>query len=307
MQKLLKTLFLILLSVASLSTNLLAETLQHNPQESANDKTKTIESLFRDYGIDGTFVIKLDSKTYIINQKRAATLYPPASTFKIYNSLFALDSRLVKNVDEIFYRYNGENVSFEVWRNDANLKNAMKFSQVPAFAQIARELGREKMQNYLNTLNFGNKKIGKLDYFWLDDSLKISALEQLELMDKLSHFALPFSKTHQKQVKSIIELEKGKDYALYAKSGLSKFDNSGVSWLVGFLEYKGNLYPFAFNANFASLQNYQKTLQNALKDSAKMQNPSKHKTNQNHTTKPQIPLVKECLEIFTGVEFKNTH
>ncbi|TLD84004.1 class D beta-lactamase [Helicobacter sp. MIT 11-5569] len=184
MQKILKTLFLTLFSIASLSTNLFSQTLQHNPQKSTNDKTKTIESRFRDYGIDGTFVIKLGSKTYIINQKRAATTYPPASTFKIYNSLFALDSGLVKNVDTIFYRYNGENVSFEVWKNDANLKNAMKFSQVPAFQQIARELGREKMQNYLNILNFGNKKIGKLDYFWLDDSLKISALEQLELMDK---------------------------------------------------------------------------------------------------------------------------
>lgn len=303
MQKLLKTLLLTLLGIVCLNTNLLAETLQHNPQESPSDKTKTIESLFKDYGIDGTFVIKLESKTYVINQKRAATLYPPASTFKIYNSLFALDSGLVKNVDEIFYRYNGENVSYEAWRNDANLKSAMRFSQVPAFQQIAREIGAEKMQSYLNTLNFGNKKIGKLDYFWLDDSLKISALEQLELMDKLSHFSLPFSKTHQKQVKSIIELEKSKDYTLYAKSGLSKFDNSGVSWLVGFLEYKGNLYPFAFNANFASLQNYQKALQNALQDSPNVQNLAKN----SQTFKPQIPLVKECLEVFTGVEFKNTH
>lgn len=43
-------------------------------------------------------------------KKRAEKRFSPASTFKIFNALFALNLGIVKNEEEIFYHYNNEKV-----------------------------------------------------------------------------------------------------------------------------------------------------------------------------------------------------
>ncbi|RAX58429.1 hypothetical protein CCZ01_03160 [Helicobacter monodelphidis] len=272
-------------------------------QQDFNIINQKLESIFKKYGVKGVLVIQAGfcnqeeiekcpkySTIYKQNIKnnsndfnRSKIRYMPASTFKIYHSLFALDSGIIPNVDKNFYHYSGESVAIESWKSDANLRNAMHKSQVPAFQQIAQKLGKVRMQNYLTTLHFGNETIGeKLDYFWLDNSLKISAQEQISLIGRLSTLSLPFSKENQQQVIDIIALEKGQNYTLYGKTGLTRFDSSGISWFVGFLDYKGIIYPFAFNADSHSLHNYT------------------HGTN---TKKPQIPFVKECLEEIINIKF----
>ncbi|WP_198672575.1 class D beta-lactamase [Helicobacter burdigaliensis] len=238
---------------------------------------------------------------------RAKVRYMPASTFKIYNALIGLDLGIVRDSEEIFYHYDGEPVSLESWRSDASLKSGMQISQVPAFRELARKISREKMHEYLHKLHYGNEKIGKnIDSFWLDDSLQISALEQLELITSLSNLNLPVSKKAQQEVIKTIKLEDTKEYTLYGKTGLSKWDNSGVSWFVGFIEInfdadgKGrggttnlrdsNLenshkarYTFAFNADSKSLEKYAKA--------------------HNLSQRAQIEFIKECLEAIGFVEF----
>ena len=48
-----------------------------------------------------------------------------ASTFKIYNSLIGLHTGAVKDVDEVFYKYNGEKVFLKSW-NGKNEKRDWK-------------------------------------------------------------------------------------------------------------------------------------------------------------------------------------
>lgn len=271
-----------------------ANTDSTNPTQNLQTNA-TLQKLFSKYSIKGTLIINMQGTLISNDISRAKIAYMPASTFKIYNALIALDLGIVRDSEEVFYNYNGEPVSLESWRSDANLKSGMQISQVPAFKELARKISRERMQEYLHKLHYGNEKIGKnIDDFWLDDSLQISALEQLELITRLSNLSLPVSKKAQQEVIKTIKLEDAKEYTIYGKTGLSKWDNSGVSWFVGFVEVasstKGKIagdtkfkgvshkvrYPFAFNADSKSLEKYAKT--------------------HNLTQRAQIEFVKECIE-----------
>ena len=59
------------------------------------------------------------------------------------------------------------------------------------FIWICKRLGKERMQEGLNKLNYGNKEIGsEIDKFWLEGPLKISAMEQVKLLNLLSQSKL---------------------------------------------------------------------------------------------------------------------
>ena len=221
--------------------------------------TNSLDDVFNRYNANGTMVI-YDVKNngyYLHNAKRAEKRFYPASTFKIYNSLIALNEGVVKDADEVFYHYSGEPVFLESWKADASLRSAIKLSQVPAYKELARRIGLERMQNNINKLHFGNQKLGnKIDSFWLEGPLKISALEQVQLLTKLAQHKLPFSKEAQAQVCGITVLQKTPAYTLHGKTGWAT-DNikTPVGWFVGWVEAKGNTYVFALNMDLADAKN----------------------------------------------------
>ena len=108
--------------------------------EKISNETTLIDNIFTNSNAEGTLVIyNLNDDKYIIhNKERAEQRFYPASTFKIYNSLIGLNEKAVKDVDEVFYKYNGEKVFLESWAKDSNLRYAIKNSQVPAYKELAR-------------------------------------------------------------------------------------------------------------------------------------------------------------------------
>lgn len=69
---------------------------------------ENLKDLFKDYNESGVF-IAYDGKNYYSNDfKKANKRILPASTFKIFNSLIALNEGIVKDTNEIFYHYKGE-------------------------------------------------------------------------------------------------------------------------------------------------------------------------------------------------------
>ena len=214
-------------------------------------ENKKIEEIFEKNKLEGTFVL-YDAQNNSFtgyNKKRAEVQFYPASTFKIYNSLIGLNTGVVKNVDDIFYKYNGEKVFLESWAQDSNLRYAIKVSQVPAYQLLARKIGTEKMQEEINKLNFGNKKIGEeVDQFWLRGPLKISAVEQCELLTKLAKNELPYTKDIQKQVQEITVLENTEEWTMHGKTGWATSNiEIPVGWFVGWIEKDGKVYSFAIN------------------------------------------------------------
>lgn len=225
-------------------------------QSFAMTKTEIIESkkiseIFEKEKVKGTFIVydmKNHRYTYH-NLDRAMEEFYPASTFKIFNSLIGVETGAVENVDEVFYKYNGEKVFLESWAQDSNLRYAIKVSQVPAYKELAKRIGLEKMQENIKKLGYGNMEIGtEIDKFWLEGPLKISAAEQVDLLNKLAQKKLPFSDKAQEQIIDITTLEKTDNYTLHGKTGWATSNiKIPVGWFVGWVETEDNIYSFAIN------------------------------------------------------------
>ena len=210
-----------------------------------------ISQLFAQAKANGTLVVYDVSKQEFSghNPQRAATRFSPASTFKIANSLIGLASGAVADVDEALYHYDGkEQLYLDSWEQDTSLRTAIKVSHLPAYQLLARKIGLPQMQSNLNKMGYGNGKIGKsVETFWLDDSLKISAIEQTQFLAQLAQGRLPFPAQVQADVREIAKLETGKNWTLYGKTGWTGQRQPSTGWFVGWVEQDGRIYSFALN------------------------------------------------------------
>lgn len=217
------------------------------------ENNSKIEKIFKENKINGTFIVYdiKNNKVIGYNKERSEIQFPPASTFKIFNSLIGLSEKAVKNSEEVFYKYDGSKMFLKSWEQDMSLKTGIKVSHVPAYQQLATIIGYEDMKKNINNLDFGNKNIGTpedLTTFWLQGPLKISATEQAELLGKLATKKLNYSPEVQDEVINISELENGKDWTLYGKTGWgTKNVDVPIGWFIGWVEEEGKIYSFAIN------------------------------------------------------------
>jgi len=233
------------------------------------NENKKIENIFKSEDINGTFVVYDSEKDSFIgyNQERGQEQFTPASTFKIFNSLIGLSTGAVNNVDETFYYYDGSKVFLKSWEDDMNLRTAIKISHVPAYKQLAREIGLENMQKNISKLQFGNEQIGStVDTFWLEGPLKISAVEQAELLSKLASKSLPYPREVQDTVCEITLLDSGDKWELHGKTGwLTANSDPSIGWFVGWIEEDGKVYSFAINMDLDDAEDLPKRQEIAIK------------------------------------------
>ncbi len=216
---------------------------------------KELEKYFSDN--KGAFVLYDNTKgTYTkIFEERCGKEVLPASTFKIPNSIIGLETGVIKH-ENFIIPWDGITRGHKEWDKDNSLSSAIKYSVVPYYQELARRVGKEKIQKYLNDFDYGNKKIGeKVDTFWLDNSLKISPDEQIEFLKKFYFFKLPVSKRSIEIVKEIMTSEEYPNSILkYKTGGGQKEDGTWLGWLVGFIEKRKsneneekNVFLFAMN------------------------------------------------------------
>ncbi len=206
-----------------------------------------MDSIFTANKVNGTLVLYdlKNQKNYVHNKKRANKGFLPASTFKIPNSLIGLETKAVKDENEII-KWDGVERSFESWNRDHSMKTAIKVSCVPFYQEIARRIGKTQMQQWINKINYGNKNISeKIDDFWLVGNLRITAFEQIDFLKNLYANKLPFSENTLKVVKEILILEETEKYILRGKTGWATKEK--VGWWVGYLETGNNVYFLAMN------------------------------------------------------------
>lgn len=174
----------------------------------------------------------------------------PCSTFKIFNSLAALDSGVLTGPNHE-YKWDGKKRELETHNRDHVLKTAMRDSVVWYFQRVAREIGPERMRTYLQQLHYGNEDMSSgLDKFWLGDSnsLRISADEQTKLIETLWEDKLPVSKQSQETVKDILKVRETEKGTLYGKTGTDgKKGQMVLGWFVGVVESNKHKYVFATN------------------------------------------------------------
>ena len=140
-------------------------------------KDDSLKKFFDDNKVDGCFAMfdNVRGEFTIYNIQRDTARYLPASTFKIMNSLIAIQTGRVID-DSTVINWDGITRKNPNWNQDLTLGQAFKFSSVPHFQELARRIGRDTMQLWLDSIKYGNMKIGAhIDSFWLLSSLKISS------------------------------------------------------------------------------------------------------------------------------------
>ncbi|GAB6037378.1 OXA-48 family carbapenem-hydrolyzing class D beta-lactamase OXA-54 [Fundidesulfovibrio butyratiphilus] len=207
-------------------------------------------AVFEKAGVRGTLVLKRegDPKTYVFDSKRAATGYLPASTFKIMSALIALETGVADGPEALF-AWDGVTREVPAWNQNLSLRRAFQVSAVPVFQVIARRIGPERMSWYVRASRYGNATItgAPIDAFWLEGSLRISALQQVNFLSRLYRDRLPFSSWAMDIVKDMMA-EKGPDYVFRTKTGLlSRNGHPELAWWVGWLERGGDVWHFALN------------------------------------------------------------
>lgn len=216
-----------------------------------NTKVPDLGRHFHKFGVVGSIIIydAKNNRTYEHNPQRNVTAFTPASTFKIFNALTALETGVIAD-DVAVLTWDGINRDFAGWNQDTNLRQGFKYSVVWFYQILARKIGYVRMQGWINKVGYGNRNIGTatdIDSFWLQGPLKITPKEQVNFLQRLYQGNLPFSQRTIDIVKDIMILEKTPDYTLRAKTGWLTRSKQQIGWFVGYLEQNDNVYFFATN------------------------------------------------------------
>ncbi|WP_435387559.1 class D beta-lactamase [Laspinema olomoucense] len=209
---------------------------------------------FQEFGVEGSIIIgELNSdRLWQHNPKRNQTPFPTASTFKILNSLIALETGVIPHELAVL-TWDGIPRTIPTWNRDLNLKEAFKLSAVWFYQVLARRIGYERMQQWITQVGYGNQNIGtpeEIDQFWLQGNLQITPQQQVQFLRRLYNNNLPFSQQTLSLVKEIMIYEQTTDYTIRAKTGWFGFGNESlqnIGWFVGYVETGDNVYFFATN------------------------------------------------------------
>jgi beta-lactamase class D len=203
-------------------------------------------------GTAGTFVgYKVEDYLIIASDKdRSGEAKLPASTFKVPNSLIALETGVVEDPDKDVFKWDGVKRDIEAWNRDHTMRSAIAASAVPVYQEIARRIGQERMQKYVDLLEYGNRNIGGgIDQFWLTGDMRIDPMQQIDFLDRLRRGVLPISKRSQDLVRDILPVTKVGDATIRYKSGLlgAEIGKPSLGWMVGWVEKGDTPTVFALN------------------------------------------------------------
>ena len=192
--------------------------------------------------------------------KRCEKRLPPASTFKVPHALIALETGVVKDPAAV-RKWDGTKRSISDWNRDHSLESAIRYSAVWFFQGTAKEIGRERMKEWVHRFGYGNEDVsGELTGFWLGGPLRISPEEQVRFLAKLYRGELPVSERTRETVKRMLVYspetvtERTKRMAgpwstgavVSGKTGSTHTKEDGdVSWLVGHVRSPKGEYVFA--------------------------------------------------------------
>ena len=207
-----------------------------------------LSSNFGDY--TGSFVLydQATDKWNIYNIDNASTRVPPNSTYKIYDALLGLESGIITPKHSTF-TWNGEPCPFESWESNQDLTSAMHNSVNWYFQAIDSQAGFQSVKTFLQTINYGNQNTGtNLNLYWTDFSLKISPIEQVELLQNFYQNNFHFDRKNIQEVKNALLLSTTSSGSLYGKTGTGRVNGKDVNgWFVGYIESDNNTYYFATN------------------------------------------------------------
>ncbi len=211
--------------------------------------------------VDGAFVLRdcATGEETVFAAETADSAFGPCSTFKIWNSLIGLEEGIITEPDAAFWAWDGEERSFAAWNQDQTWRSAFAASCVPAFQELARKIGPDRMQSWLEKLDYGNKdQCGRPDAFWLpragQKTIMITPREQARMICRLVNGKLPVKAESVAKLTDVMKLAESEQGTLYGKTGSGLRERPDgpksevdfdMGWLVGFVESGGKKYAYA--------------------------------------------------------------
>lgn len=215
----------------------------------------SLAALFAEHQLTGTLIIAASdgSQRFIHNDARAGQRYPCASTFKVLNTLIALEEGAIDSNEVV--KWDGVERSVPDWNRDHTLASAYQASCVWCYQVLARRVGRQAYRDYLDDIGYGRLAPSfSPTEFWLNGDLQISAAEQIEFLKKLDRRELPFAAEHYETLRDIMLVEQTPSYALRAKTGWAARGRPQIGWYIGSIETAAATWLFALNIDLRSEQ-----------------------------------------------------
>ena len=230
--------------------------LSYNPKKPIN----TIEQNYSDlYGDALGCAVIYDTKADIYNVYNQAAItkrIAPCSTCKIYSAINALEQGILTLADNTI-EWDGLSRGIPSWDKNQDLYSAMKNSVNWYFQYLDKTSGANELEEFYKKIGYGNEYIGKdTSYYWNGSALKISPLEQVDLLIKLYNNDFGFKQSNVDIIKNSLFISELNGYKIYGKTGTGKIGSNDVNgWFIGYVEAQDNTYFFAVNIQNSSNAN----------------------------------------------------
>ncbi len=209
----------------------------------------SLDSLVQANHLKATIVVTSlkSTRQYTYNEFRANQQFLPASTFKIPNTLIALQEKAISGLHDTI-RWDGTERFLESWNHDQDLGSAFQISCVWFYQELAARVGQEAYRIYLKKMDYGNGLTGPdVATFWLDGDIRISAHQQISFLRKLYKRELPFDQRNYDLLRRVMLTDSTTTYKMYAKTGWAARADIQTGWYVGFVETTDDVWFFACN------------------------------------------------------------
>lgn len=207
------------------------------------------DRIFVDAGASPGCAAFFDISTQILelnDLRRCRTERLPASTFKIFLALVAFESGAARDVT-FAQRWDGKRYEIDAWNRDHTIQSAFTVSAVWFFEGLARRIGEATLRDSLRHYSYGNQAFSGPWPPWIQGELRISALEQIEFLQKIQSGAIEASPRSVQLLRTIMRSETREGRTLFTKTGLST-QPAGAAWQVGWIEGRsGQAKLFAIN------------------------------------------------------------
>ncbi|MCX2743340.1 class D beta-lactamase [Mangrovivirga sp. M17] len=232
-------------------TNKQTQSNFNNENEPQHEKVvNEFQTILDSASITGSILIyDLGTGKYYSNDfERSRKGFLPASTYKIPNSIIALETGVVDNENSVF-KWDGKKRGLKVWEQDLTLKEAFHLSCVPCYQEVARKIGVKTMNEYLDKFKYGNIKVDSttIDVFWLEGESSIDQFQQIDFLQRLYQSKLPISQRTESIMKQMMVIEETEQYRISGKTGWSTRQGNDNGWFVGYIEVQDSVYFFATN------------------------------------------------------------
>ncbi len=226
-----------------------------------------LERHFAAAGTSGTMVVRRSGPrpvTIVVGARRSRRSFLPSSTFKITNSLLAIDQGVASGADQPYpgpnpnFYLDGEPLLPTACEADLTLATAFANSCIPIYQRIARRIGRPAYRRAVRAMRYGNRDVdgAPLDSFWLEGPFAISARDQVRFLERMRRGALPVSRRALREVRAMMVLERTSEYVLRGKTGYVFTTDPRVGWWVGSVARGHRTWTFALNLDITRPEHF---------------------------------------------------